>query len=108
VVNLTGGTVSIRDTNALDLGAVSVGSLSATSDGALNLGHGTVAGGLTADSHGGAISQSGVFSVGGASTINAGAGSITLNNADNDFAGPLTVVGTGIQIADANDLTIAS
>lgn len=108
VVDLAGGTVSIRDANALNLGAVSVGSLSATSGGALNLGYGAVAGGLTADSNDSAISQSGALSVGGASTINAGAGTITLNNAGNDFAGPLTVVGTGIQIADANDLTIAS
>ncbi|MDS1141695.1 autotransporter domain-containing protein [Pusillimonas sp. SM2304] len=107
-VNLTGGAVSIRDANALTLGVLSVGALTASSQGALTLGQGAVGGDLTAASNGGAISQSGAFSVGGASTINAGAGSITLNHAGNDFVGPLTVVGTGIQIASANDLTIAS
>src|SRR5690606_27918651 len=58
--------------------------------------------------NGGAISQSGALSVGGASTIDAGTGSIALGDAGNDFAGPLTIAGTGIKIVDANNLTIAS
>src|SRR5690606_23005949 len=59
-VSLAGGTVSIRDVNALDLGTS------------------TVTGNLVAYS-GGAITQSGALSIGGTTALDAGAGDITLD-----------------------------
>ena len=73
-VNLTGGAVAITDANALTLGMLDVGSLAATSQGALSLGQGAIAGTLDADSNGGTITPGAALSVGGTSTIDAGSG----------------------------------
>src|SRR5690606_23672918 len=86
-VDLVGGTVTITDRNALVLGDLDVGSLHATSHGALDLGQGSIAGNLVATSNDGDIGQSGALKVGGASTLDAGAGAIALGNAENDFGG---------------------
>ncbi|MGY0799058.1 two-partner secretion domain-containing protein [Lysobacter sp. A286] len=107
-VNLRGAAVSIRDVNALSLGALDVGSLTAASAGALSLGTGNIAGNLAADSNGGAITQIGALSVGGSNHIDAGDGDIALANAGNDFVGAVDVTGGAISLRDMNDLAVAS
>ena len=80
-VKLTGAATQITDVNSLVLAiGLSTTSLTATTIGALNLGGGSV-GTLTATSNGGAISQTGRLTM-GASTFNAGSGSVTLTAAD--------------------------
>src|SRR3546814_18860174 len=71
--------------NALTLGTLSTGALTATSTGALNLGTGSVGGNLVATSNNGAISQPGALGVSRISTLIAGPGTITLAQANNDF-----------------------
>lgn len=105
---LRGGSVGIRDRNALTLGTLDVGALAATSVGALGLGNGRIAGTLTADSGGGAISQAGALSVGDVSTIDAGAGAITLDNAGNDFARLVHLEGGAVAVRDANALHLGT
>ncbi|MCC8538569.1 filamentous hemagglutinin N-terminal domain-containing protein [Xanthomonas codiaei] len=107
-VTLTGGAVQLNDRNALTLGAVNTGALTVTSNGALNLGQGTVNGALIASSSNGAITQAGALDINGTITLNAGSSAITLNNANNDFAGAVSVAGSGIALADRNDLQIVS
>ncbi|MBL8540125.1 MAG: hypothetical protein JNK68_07110, partial [Betaproteobacteria bacterium] len=89
-VNLnTGGSVVLRDANAIVLGPSSIG-------GAL---------GLTAN---GAVTQIGAITVGGASTIAAGAGPVVLTGA-NDFGGDIAVTTTGVaQLNDVNNLTLGA
>src|SRR5690606_13322710 len=108
VVSLTGGAVSISDSNALAFGAVDVGSLAAGSQGALDLGSGIIAGGLDAQSSGGAITQSGALAVGGASAVDAGTGAITLSDAGNDFAGAISLAGGAVAISDVNALALGA
>ena len=80
-VKLTGAATQITDVNSLVLAiGLSTTSLTATTIGALDLGGGSV-GTLTATSNGGAISQTGSLTM-GASTFNAGSGSVTLTAAD--------------------------
>ncbi|MFN7570268.1 MAG: beta strand repeat-containing protein, partial [Betaproteobacteria bacterium] len=57
---------------------------------------------------GGNITQSGALTVGGASSFNAGANSITLGNAGNDFGGAVTLTGGATQIKDGNALTLGT
>src|SRR5205823_11441468 len=85
--NTGANAVSITDANALTLGTLSVGGdLTATSSGPLNLGTGSVGGNLSATSDGFAISETaGGIAVTGTSSITAGAASITLTDAGNDF-----------------------
>ncbi|MCD9027882.1 filamentous hemagglutinin N-terminal domain-containing protein [Luteimonas sp. BDR2-5] len=105
-VSLAGTTVAIRDANALTLGRVDAQALDVRSHGDLDLGTTTVAGTLVANSHGGAIGQSGALFVGGASTVDAGVGDITLDNAGNDFVGRVDIIGGAVRIADANTLAL--
>ncbi|MCD0258441.1 filamentous hemagglutinin N-terminal domain-containing protein [Xanthomonas melonis] len=107
VVNLTGSGTLVRDSNALTLGAVSTGALTAISDGALTLGSGS-ADSLVAISSGHAITQTGALTVRQGSAVIAGGGSITLDNANNDFQSGLTLAGSGITVQDRNDLTLTS
>ncbi|WP_165418463.1 filamentous hemagglutinin N-terminal domain-containing protein [Dyella amyloliquefaciens] len=60
---------------------------------ALVLGTSTLSGSLGANTANGAISQSGVLSVAGTSTFNAGTGSITLNNGANELLGRISING---------------
>jgi len=108
VVNLDGGVATIVDANGLVLGTLDLASLSATAGGALSLGSGTIAGDLAARSSIGGITQSGPLYVGGASLVDAGAASITLDNAGNDFVGPVELRGGAVVIADANALRLAA
>src|SRR3546814_2964128 len=89
--------------NALTLGTLSTGALTATSTGALNLGTGSVGGNLVATSNNGAISQAGALSVSGISTLNAGTGTITLAQVNNDFTGAVTATGKGVSITDRSE-----
>ncbi|WP_166212412.1 autotransporter-associated beta strand repeat-containing protein [Cognatiluteimonas telluris] len=107
-VDLTGGATQIVDGNALQLGTLSTGSLSATSTGALSLGAGTVSGSLQAVSNGGAVSQSGALDVAATTTVNAGSGAITLTNAGNDFGDIVTLTGGTTQIHDSNILLLGT
>ncbi|OOW59737.1 hypothetical protein Xlen_08670 [Xanthomonas campestris pv. leeana] len=107
-VSLTGNDVSIRDSGALTLGTLNTGSLTATSNGALNLGSGRVAGTLAASSGNGAIGQSGGLIVDAAATLNAGGGAITLTDGSNDFQGAMRLTGAGIAVRDSNDLTLSA
>jgi hypothetical protein len=106
-VNLAGGATQITDQNALTLGTLTTGALTAISTGALNLGSGNVSGNLVATSNNGAINQAGALRVTGTSAINAGTDAITLTQANNDFQGSVSATGTGVSITDANDLAIA-
>ena len=108
----------------------SVGGLSLTSSGGpLSIGTTSVAGDLLAVSTAGAITQSGALTVSGAASFDASTvgqssvvpAAVTLSNASNNFAGPVTIeqasavtlvdaVG-GIQLANVNDtgtLTVTS
>ncbi|MGJ7484585.1 autotransporter domain-containing protein [Variovorax sp. LT2P21] len=109
-LTLLSGNAAITDTNALAFDALTTGSLTAISSGALNLGRGTVTGALSATSNGGAISQSTTnpLTVTGTGNLNAGAGSITLEQAGNDFGGAVSLIGSGIRLVDSNDLNVAA
>jgi outer membrane autotransporter protein len=107
-VVLTGSNVSINDKNALSLGALSTGALTANSHGTLNLGTGTIGGSLSANSNNGAISQSGALTVTGTSNIDAGIGNITLTNAGNDFGGAVVLTGSNVTINDKNVLSLGA
>ncbi|MCC4603508.1 beta strand repeat-containing protein [Xanthomonas campestris] len=105
-VTLTGGAIQLNDPNALTLGTLNTGALTVTSNGALNLGQGTVDGALNANSTNGAITQAGALNITGTSTLNAGSGAITLDSTNNDFAGALTLTAGTARIVDANALTL--
>ena len=108
-VTLTGAATRITDKNALTLGTVTTGDLTAVSNGALNLGTGSVAGTLDASSNGGALGAAiGGLTVTGSSNFNAGAGAIILTDAGNDFQGPVTLTGQAAQISDKNALTLGT
>ena len=83
-----GANVALRDSNAIDLGGSAIGgSLSLVTNGS--------------------VTDSGAISVGGATTIDAGAANdITLDNANN-FAGYVGIVaGRNVRLNDVNDLTL--
>ncbi|MGN2253712.1 beta strand repeat-containing protein [Frateuria sp. GZRe12] len=107
-VSLTGGTVAITDSNALALGTLATGALTVTSTGALDLGQGTIGGGLSATSNDGAISQSGGLTVSGASDIDAGTGTITLDNSANSFAGTVSLAGGDTRITNSGNLVLGT
>ena len=123
LVTVNGGTVGIADGGAMSvhLGSVNNASLAAT--GALAVDGGTATG-LTASGNGvsfgttsvggalvanttgtGTIAQTGVLSVAGATTLNAGTHAITLADVANDFGGAVTATGGAVSLADANALT---
>ncbi|QHG85801.1 filamentous hemagglutinin N-terminal domain-containing protein [Xanthomonas cucurbitae] len=105
-VTLSGGLTNINDRNALTLGTLNTGNLTATSNGALNLGSGTIDGILVATSNGGAVTQTGALLVTGTSTVDAGSGALVLNSDGNDFRGALTLAAGNAQIVDSNLLTL--
>ena len=111
-VTLTGANVQMTDKNALTLGALAItGNLTARSNGVLNLGQGTIGGNLSGDNGGiaaSAITQTGALTVTGTTLISAGANLITLNQANNDFAGAVSLTGTATQITDKNALTLGT
>jgi hypothetical protein len=103
---------AIIDKNALILGSVTIGQdLTVRSNGALNLGSGSVGRNLVATSFNnnagstGAITQSGPLTVGGTSAITAGAAAITLTNAANNFTGAVSLTNSGANDAAIVDAT---
>ena len=88
---VSGNNVSLRDSNALDLGASTIG------------------GNLTLQT-GGALTQSGALAVTGTTGITAGADNdITLNNGANDFTGAVAVVsGNNVSLRDSNALGLGA
>jgi hypothetical protein len=104
--------VEITGANYLTLGTLSIdGNLTAISTGALNLGLGSVGGNLTANSPGGGITQTGALTINGTSSITAGAATITLTQALNNFIGAVNLSNTGnndVSITDANTLTLGT
>ncbi len=107
-LDLSGGVTQVTDANALSLGSVATGSLSATASGSLNLGQGTVAGTLVASSNNGAVTQSGALTVSGAASIQAGTGAVTLTQAGNAFQGPLSLSGGTTQVVNGGALVLGS
>src|SRR5690606_11048979 len=107
-VDIIGDAVVIRDANALALGTVTAGQLTATSTGRLDLGTTEVTGALVARSNGGAIEQGGALFVGGTTELDAGTGDITLTDAGNDFVGAVDITGATVSITDANALTLGT
>ncbi|WP_271009444.1 beta strand repeat-containing protein [Paucibacter sp. B51] len=106
-VSLTGGSAELNNQQALSLGNLSVGALGVSSQGPLNLGSGQ-AGSLVANSHGGAITQSGALQIAGSSQLNAGAADITLDQAGNDFQSTLSLTGGRVQLRDQNALSLGA
>jgi hypothetical protein len=96
VVNLGGGAISgnfeFYNANALELGALSLGS-------------GTLTVNAVGITQTGAITQA---SGAGAATFNSGAGVITLTNAGNDFTGLVNLSGSAVSISDVNAVTLGT
>ena len=88
---VSGDDVSLRDANAMDLGAS------------------TISGNLTLQT-GGALTQSGALAVTGTTGVTAGAGNnVTLNTATNDFTGAVSVVsGDDVSLRDANAMELGA
>ena len=85
----SGRNATLMDSNALDLGASTVsGTLNVTTNGALT--------------------QSGPVVVAGATTLAAGAGDITLNNAANDFNTIGITSANNVTLQDRNDISLTS
>src|SRR5690606_22649052 len=94
------GHVGFADTVAVGALAVDAGSFSAAST--LDVG-----GDLSLAVRSGGIAQSGAFRVGGRAHFDAGGGDIALDNAGNDFDGPVGLDGGAITLHDRNDLTLS-
>ncbi len=107
-VSVIGGTVHIRDANALMFGYLAAGALTAESTGALNLGLGSIDGMLDVTSNGGAVGQSGALAVGGTTDIDADGNTIALTNTGNDFMGAMSLSGGSVYIHDINALTFGN
>ena len=76
--------------------------------GAIDLAASTIGGALTINSSG-AITQSGIISVVGASLFNSGAiNSITLDNPSNDFSSVSIPAANNVSLGDANSLVLAA
>ncbi|MBF0181244.1 MAG: hypothetical protein HQM03_14570, partial [Magnetococcales bacterium] len=116
--------VTLKDQNALTLSGSVGGNLQLTG-GALTMGVTTVGGQLTATAVGasfgdvtiggnlnltttGAVSDTGVLTVKGTTTLSAAGQTVTLDSADNDFVAAVNVSGAGtLSLADRNDLALS-
>jgi filamentous hemagglutinin family protein len=78
--------------------------------GGMTLGNLDVAGNLNATSTGGDITQANgsTIVVDGITTLNAGSSDITLNGANNDFAGTVNATGNDVTLRDVNALTLGT
>jgi hypothetical protein len=101
-VSASGADVALTDANAMTLGTVTTtGQLTLNSAGALNLGTSTVGGNLSVSSGNGNITQIGALIVVEGSVLNAGTGSILLNNAGNTLTNGVTVnAGNSLIVGD--------
>ncbi|PUE58272.1 hypothetical protein B9Z44_00820 [Limnohabitans curvus] len=105
-VSATGAAVQLTDANALTLGTVATtGDFLVASNGALDLGLLTVGGALSANSTNGDITQTGVLTVTGTSTLGAGTGRVTLTNAANQFGGAVTTTASSVDVQGNAGLT---
>jgi len=97
-VMLTGGVTQINNgPSLLTLGTLNTGSLTVGSDGALDLGSGSVNGALTATSNG-AMTQDGALTVtGAASFTQSGSSDILLGDTGNHFENTVSFAGTQIR-----------
>ncbi len=87
---VSGNDVSLRDTDAMDLGAS------------------TVSGNLMLQT-GGALTQSGALDVTGTTSITAGTNAVTLANTNNDFTGAVSVVSAqNLQLVDSNAMSLGA
>lgn len=97
----TGGDVTLG-------GAATLTGLASTSNtfsgNALTIG----SGGLSITTTGGAILQTGAFTVTGSSAFNAGGNAITLTNGGNNFAGAVALIGGTTQISQGSALTLGA
>jgi filamentous hemagglutinin family protein len=107
-VALTGGATNLRTTGALTLGTLATGALTLQSNGALNLGQGSIAGNLAAQSGGGAITQTGVLNVTGTTGLQAGSGSVTLTQGGNSWGGALSLAGGATQVHSNGALSLGT
>jgi uncharacterized protein DUF5649 len=88
-----------------------VNSVALRDDAGLNVAGINAAGNVTLTTNGGAVTQSGNMTVGGTTTVTAGAAPITLTMAGNDFQSAVTLSNSGanaVQIVDMNNISIAS
>jgi filamentous hemagglutinin family protein len=98
-VSASGAQIGLTDAGPLTLGTLDArGNLSLASTGTLDLGTTTVGGKLTANSGNGNVTQAGVLSVRGTTSITAGTGSIQLKNLQNNFQALLTATGSTVDI----------
>ena len=107
-VTLSGGTTQVRTQGALTLATLDTGDLTVQSAGALNLGQGSIAGGLTAASGNGAVTQAGVLNVTGNASIQSGSGNITLTQGNNQWGGVLSLGGGVAQVNSNAGLTLGT
>ena len=94
-VNFTGGNIAWQEANAATIGAVSANA-GPTSSGALS---------ITAN---GPITQSGVVTAAGLTTLSAGGNDITLTNAGNDFSSVGITSGNTVSLTDTNALVLSA
>jgi filamentous hemagglutinin family protein len=78
------------------------------SDSTVDLGASTLTGTLSVTSTGGAITDSGALAVTGATTISASGFDVTLDNASNNFAGAVSVIGANVQLVDAGAINLGA
>lgn len=107
-VNLSGGAAQITANGALRLGTLTTGGLTAQSSGPLNLGQGTVAGNLLANSGGASITQAGGLEVSGNSQFTATGADITLTDTGNRFLGALSLVGRAVAVYNQPSLSFGT
>ena len=110
LTNSGANNVAITHATALAFASLAIGQdLTALSNGALNLGTGSVGRNLIAKSFNnnagptGAITQSGKLAVGGTAALTAGAAAITLTNAANNFTAAVSLTNSG-----ANNVAITA
>ncbi len=106
-----GDDITLNDANNDFMGAVSLVGANATlrDSNAIAFGNSTLSGTLNVMADGD-MTQSGAVSVAGTTRLNVGNHAITLNDANNDFMGAVSIAGiiAGLTLVDSNDLTLGA
>ncbi|MBT9492345.1 MAG: hypothetical protein IV107_08315 [Paucibacter sp.] len=100
--------ISLRDSGALTVGLTASGNGRLQTGGTSTFGHSTLGGDLSVSSAG-AVGQiaSTALTVAGTSVITAGANTVTLTQAGNDFQGAVSVSSSqAVQLSDSNAITL--